>query len=164
MAVKRKSKTFIIILAVMALMVAAAIFIGRRVLADRPASTVNVSLPLIVTPLTDSVTGKEYNVQTIFTVTLNTSARSEFTDAELLEEMSSIMQEMSMSRLLQKGRVDYLNTRATELLKERLAGGEVNVLDTQVLVVDFATDDRVTLNDPKNQSNKVMEGLFQNIR
>ncbi len=158
---RNNRKVVLLIILIMAAAVAAAIIVGRTVLPSGTTdSTVSVSLPLIVTPLTDPATGREYNVQTLFAVQLNRDLRRNTTDEQLTEEMTSIMKTMDMAKLLEPGRLEYLNERATELLRAQLDGENV---DTRVLVVDFATDDRVTLTDPEERSSQVMEGLFQNM-
>jgi hypothetical protein len=158
---KNRSNTrqVVIIIAVMAAVIAVALYIGSNT-GGGAGDTVNVNLPVIRTTLTRPSTGEEFNVQTLFSVKIDTEARREVTDTELTEELAKIMEEMDIEKVLGKGKVQYISDRATELLNSYLTDRNIN---TRVLVVDIATDDRITLEGPDNNSQGVMRGLFQNM-
>jgi hypothetical protein len=160
---KNKSNTpqALIIIIVMAAVIALAVYIGSGAFNSGASSTVNVDLPVIRTSLVQPSTGEEYNVQKLFSVKLDREASRELSNTELTEALSEIMQEMDIDKILGMGKVEYISTRATELLNIYLAEREIT---TRVLVVGFSSDDSITLTGPeKERSEGTMKGLFQNI-
>ncbi len=162
---KKKSRSntrqAIIIVVVLTAVVAAAVYFGTSAVSGPgTGNTVNVSLPMIETPLVRPSTGEEFNVRTIFSVKIDKIARQGISDTELSEALTEIMNEMDVEKVLGKGRVEYIQDTATELLNERLAGENAT---TRAILVDIATDDRVTLTDPANRADGVMRDLFQNM-
>jgi hypothetical protein len=160
---KNKSNTpqalFIII--VMAVAVVIAVYFGSGVFSGNAINTVSIDLPVIKTALVHPSTGEEYNVQTLFSIMLDRAASRELSNTELTEALSGFMQEMDIDRILGMGKVEYISTRATELLNSYLAEREIT---TRVLVVGLSNDDSITLTGPERErSEGVMKGIFENI-
>jgi flagellar basal body-associated protein FliL len=161
---KNKSNTPLvvaIILIVIVAVVGLALYIGSNTQGGS-SNTAYMDLPVITTPMVRPSTGEEFNVQTLFSIRIDRAVLDDVTDEELTEDLSEIMLEMDIERVLGEGKVQYISDRATELLNARLTDRGIN---TRVLVVDIATNDRITLVNPApgGHSSEVMRGLFQNV-
>ena len=151
-----------IIIAFFAALLIAAVVFGVFQVVNSPgrSNSVSVRVPLIRTPLVSASDGQEYNVQTQFHVQMDRDAQRSVNTQLLETALSEIMTGMDYDSLAGPNGVDYINSRATEQLNERLS---VHT-ETRVVVTGLATDDRVKLEEPVNQElDNMFKGLFQNI-
>ena len=144
----------VIVVLLMAVGAVIAILVPRINAAGDSGLSVKAEIPLIKTNIkTDN--DKEYSVQTLFTVEMDTETRRKVNDKLLYKELSEIMEGMDIDRLSAANGIDYINQKATEELNKRLS----EYTDTNVYVHDFYIGDRVQLADTKNDINEFLGGV-----
>jgi flagellar basal body-associated protein FliL len=154
------SSVFFVIIAFTGIIVAL-IITGFHQYANRELNpTISIRIPVIRTELESANDGQKRTVQTQFYVQIDRTERQSVTAKELEEALSEIMKDMDFDEVAGQTGVDYINRRATEELNRYLE----DTVQTRVLLTGIATDDRIRLeDDPNQQRDNAMRGLFQNI-
>ena len=133
-----------------------AVFLPRYFGAGVP-KLVKANIPLIRTTLHSDEDGKDYTVQSLFTVEMDSKTRRMVTNNNLYDLLSDIVSQMDFKELAAVNGVDYMNRFATTELNKRLS--EITETKTDVYAYNFIIGDRVQFSESSNQVDEFLGGL-----
>ena len=159
---KKKNRNWVavvIIFMFMGAIVAAAIFLPQYLSVSRVVKT---DIPLIQTKIYSEKDEKSYQVQTLFTVEMDTETRRSVSNKLLFEELTKIVESMDIHELESADGVDYINRYATTELNKRLSS--LTDTETNVFAYDLYIGNRFQLDDPSDQRNEFYDAMSNSGR
>jgi hypothetical protein len=157
MSKSRKRLSAVLVLIFMSVIVVLAVYLPGYIGTGAGPRSVKANIPLIRTSVKSSEDGKEYTVQSLFTVEMDNATRSSVSNNTLHEILTDIVSDMDISDLTSPDGVEYMNRYATEELNRRLSA--LTDTQTNVYAYDFFIGDNVQFQQPDGGASEFFDSL-----